>query len=105
MLASSCALGESRVVKILGRSFLHSSTMVYSENDQETEKRISKMAMTLQPPSKHDGWRPRFSMKPRSAVIFAIVAFVTCGDSSPAQFTDCAYITVFYPCPVSSETR
>src|SRR5438093_11143412 len=44
-------------------------------------------------------------MKPRIVAICAIVAFVTCGDSSPAQFTDCAYITVFYPCPVSSETR
>jgi hypothetical protein len=44
-------------------------------------------------------------MKPRIVAICAIVAFVTCGDSSPAQFTDCAYITVFNPCPVSSETR
>ena len=44
-------------------------------------------------------------MKPRIAAICAIVAFATCGDRAPAQFPDCAYITVFNPCPVSSETR
>jgi hypothetical protein len=44
-------------------------------------------------------------MKPRIVAICAIVAFVTCGGSAPAQFNDCAYITVFNPCPVSSETR
>jgi hypothetical protein len=44
-------------------------------------------------------------MKPRIAAICAIVAFATCGDRAPAQFPDCAYITLFNPCPVSSETR
>jgi len=44
-------------------------------------------------------------MKPRIAAICAIVTFATCGDRAPAQFPDCAYITLFNPCPVSSETR
>jgi len=44
-------------------------------------------------------------MKPRIAAICAIVAFATCGDRAPAQFPDCAYFTLFNPCPVSSETR
>ena len=44
-------------------------------------------------------------MKLRIAAICAIVAFATCGDRAPAQFPDCAYITLFNPCPVSSETR
>ena len=44
-------------------------------------------------------------MKPRIAAICAIVAFATCGHRAPAQFPDCAYIMLFNPCPVSSETR
>ena len=44
-------------------------------------------------------------MKPRITAICAIVTFATCGDRAPAQFPDCAYITLFNPCPVSSETR
>jgi hypothetical protein len=44
-------------------------------------------------------------MKPRSAVIFAIVAFATCGDRAPAQFPGCAYITLFNPCPVNIEAQ
>ena len=44
-------------------------------------------------------------MKPGIAVICAIVAFAGCGNNASAQFTDCAYITLFNPCPVSSETR
>jgi len=44
-------------------------------------------------------------MKPRISAICAIVAFATYGDRAPAQFPDCAYITLFNPCPVSSETR
>jgi hypothetical protein len=44
-------------------------------------------------------------MKPRIVAICAIVAFATCADNAPAQFTDCAYITLFNPCPVSSEKR
>ena len=44
-------------------------------------------------------------MKPRIAAICAIVTFATCGDRAPAQFPDCADITLFNPCPVSSETR
>jgi hypothetical protein len=45
------------------------------------------------------------NMKPRIAAICAIVTFATCVDGAPDQFPDCAYITVFNPCPVSSETR
>ena len=44
-------------------------------------------------------------MKPKIAAIGAIVTFATCSDHAPAQFPDCAYITLFNPCPVSSETR
>jgi hypothetical protein len=44
-------------------------------------------------------------MKPRSAVIFAIVAFATCGDRAPAQFPGCAYIVVFNPCPIDIEAQ
>jgi hypothetical protein len=44
-------------------------------------------------------------MTPRIAAICAIVAFATYGDRAPAQFADCAYITLFNPCPVSSEKR
>ena len=44
-------------------------------------------------------------MKPRNAVIFAIVAFATCGDRAPAQFPGCAYIELFNPCPVKLEAK
>ena len=44
-------------------------------------------------------------MKPRIAAICAIVTFATCVGGAPDQFPDCAYITLFNPCPVSSETR
>jgi hypothetical protein len=44
-------------------------------------------------------------MKPRIAAICAIVTFATCGDRAPAQFPDCATITLYNPCPVSAETR
>jgi hypothetical protein len=44
-------------------------------------------------------------MKPRIAVICAIMTFATCVGGAPDQFPDCAYITLFNPCPVSSETR
>ena len=44
-------------------------------------------------------------MKPRSAVIFAIVAFATCGDRAPAQFPGCAYIVLFNPCPIDIEAQ
>ncbi len=44
-------------------------------------------------------------MQPRIAAICAIVTFATCVGGALDQFTDCAYITVFNPCPVSSETR
>jgi hypothetical protein len=44
-------------------------------------------------------------MKPRIAAICTIVALATCDDRAPAQFPDCAYITLFNPCPISSETR
>src|SRR5205814_8440063 len=43
-------------------------------------------------------------MKPIFAAICAIVAFATCIDRAPSQSPDCAYITLFNPCPVSSET-
>jgi len=43
-------------------------------------------------------------MKPRIAAICAIVTFATCVGGAPDQFPDCAYITLFNPCPVSSET-
>src|SRR5436309_9198017 len=43
-------------------------------------------------------------MQPRIAAICAIVTFATCVGGALDQFTDCAYITVFNPCPVSSET-
>src|SRR5207249_11281701 len=33
-------------------------------------------------------------MKPRIAAICAIVAFATCGGRSPAQFPDCAHISI-----------
>ena len=44
-------------------------------------------------------------MKPRIVAICAIVTFATCVGGAPDQFPDCAYITLFNPCPVSSETR
>jgi hypothetical protein len=44
-------------------------------------------------------------MKPRIAAICAIGTFATCVGGAPDQFPDCAYITLFNPCPVSSETR
>ena len=44
-------------------------------------------------------------MKPRIAAICAIGPFATCVGGAPDQFPDCAYITLFNPCPVSSETR
>jgi hypothetical protein len=44
-------------------------------------------------------------MKPRGAAICAIVAFATCGGRASAQFPGCAYIELFNPCPVSSETQ
>ena len=44
-------------------------------------------------------------MKPRSAVICAIVAFATCGDRAPGQFPGCAYIVLFNPCPVNIEAE
>jgi hypothetical protein len=44
-------------------------------------------------------------MKPRIAAVCAIVTFATCVGGAPDQFPDCAYITLFNPCPVSSETR
>ena len=44
-------------------------------------------------------------MKPRSAVIFAIVAFATCGDRAPAQFPGCAYIVLFNPCPIDIQAQ
>jgi len=44
-------------------------------------------------------------MKPRIAAVCAIVTFAACVGGAPDQFPDCAYITLFNPCPVSSETR
>jgi len=44
-------------------------------------------------------------MKPRIAAICAIGTFATCVGGAPDHFPDCAYITLFNPCPVSSETR
>ena len=44
-------------------------------------------------------------MKPRIAAICAIGTFATCVGGAPDQFPDCAYITLFNPCPVSFETR
>ena len=34
------------------------------------------------------------NMKPRIAAICAIVAFATCGGRAPAQFPDCAHISI-----------
>jgi len=44
-------------------------------------------------------------MKPRIAAVCAIMTFATCVGGAPDQFTDCAYILLVNPCPVSSETR